>query len=71
MKLLFKTPHLIEAQSLSDFLASQGIESFMMNENDAFYAQGSISEGMPELWVADDAFESAAATKRDWEQALG
>ena len=67
MKLLLRTPHLIEAQSLMDFLGSQGIESFLMNENVAFYAEGSIGSGvMPEVWVADELFEQAFSTKKEW-----
>lgn len=66
MKLLLKTPQLIEAQSLKDFLVCNGIESFMINENISFYAQGTISQNMPELWVADEAFEKALTFKNDW-----
>ena len=69
MKLILQTPHLIEAQSLMDFLDFRGIESFIMNENGAFYAQGlAHSENMPEVWVAEAVFEKAFSIKKDWIQ---
>jgi hypothetical protein len=69
VKSVLRTPHLIEAQSLRDFLASRGVESFMMNENGAFYAQGSIhAEVMPEVCVTDSLFENALSIKMDWKQ---
>ncbi len=52
-----------------DFLDSRGIESFIMNENTAFYAQGTVHPGgMPEVWVADEVFESGDSIKKEWMQ---
>ena len=67
MKRVFSTPHLIEAQSLRDLLGSEGIESFLNNENHSFFAQGAVATGvMPEVWVTDSNLEKALAVKEDW-----
>ena len=67
MKLLYRTPHLIEGQSLRDLLTAAGIESFFHNENQSFSAEGVVATGiMPEVWVPDEAFELALSVKADW-----
>jgi hypothetical protein len=67
MKLLFRTPHLVEAQSLRDFLASACIESVLAHEHLSFHAEGAVAtSAMPEVWVPDESFETALSVKTDW-----